>query len=92
MGRRTWSCANILSYDNFVGDALVALRLSPSLRTPCNLIGTAYLANGSILTSGHRLLYSFSTSEHAGLNTVKKKDEIQRTSTEYCYNKTKEMY
>jgi len=71
-----------LSYDNFVGDALVALRLSASLRTPRNLIGTAYLINSSILTSGYHLLHSSSTSGRTGLNTVKEKDEIQRTSTE----------
>jgi len=92
MGRRAWSCANILCYDNFVGDALVALRFSPRLCTPCNLIGTACLTISSILTSGHRLLHSCSTSGHAGLNTVKEKDKIQRTSTEYCYNKTNEMH
>jgi hypothetical protein len=81
-GRRTWSSANILWYDNFVRDALVGLRLSASLRMPCNIIGIAYLINSSILTSGHHLIHSSSISGHAGLNTLQEKDEIQRTSTE----------
>jgi len=84
MHRRTWSCANITCYDNFVGDAVEALRLSPSLRKPSNLIGTAYLTNSSSLASGHRLLHSPSTSGQAGLNTVNEKNEIKRTSTEYA--------